>query len=213
MPTGTAHSRDASVGVTAGGTVVSAREKVPSPVQRSIPTNTRAPMPEARRPGRATRLSVAPAMPAASMMRKAPRRGEPSNVLTAAKLPADAMTVTAIGGASFFARRTVRAANPPPIAMSGPSGPSTAPRLSVASAASTMPGRSRIAAGPDPAVKPRAGECPAVPGRWRMVRDTSSPLSISQGTGHQAGVPPSKRSDGRSPKRYRWSAPVSARKP
>ena len=165
MPTATAHSSDASVGGTPGGTVVSASEKLPSPVQASIPTKTRAPMPDARRPGSATRLSVAPAMPAASMMRKAPSRGEPSNVLTAAKLPADAMIVTAIGGASFFARRTVRAASPPPIAMSGASGPSTAPRLSVAIEASTMPGRSRLAAGPPPALKPRAGEWPAVPGR------------------------------------------------
>ena len=54
-------------------------------------------------------------------------------MLIAAKLPADAMTVSAIGGASFLTRRTVRAARPPPMAMSGASGPSTAPRLSVAS--------------------------------------------------------------------------------
>ena len=62
----------------------------------------------------------------------------------AAKLPADAMIVTAIGGASFFARRTARAPSPPPIAISGASGPSTAPRLSVVSAARTTPGRSRL---------------------------------------------------------------------
>ncbi len=88
------------VGWTPGGTVVSASENVPRPVQASSPTKTSAPMPEASRPGSATRLRVAPAMPAASMMRKAPSSGEPSSVLTAAKLPADAMIVTAIGGAS-----------------------------------------------------------------------------------------------------------------
>ncbi len=69
------------VGWTPGGTVVSASEKVPRPVQASSPTKTSAPMPEASRPGSATRLRVAPAMPAASMMRKAPSSGEPSSVL------------------------------------------------------------------------------------------------------------------------------------
>ena len=69
-------------------------------------------MPDARRPGSATRLRVAPAMPAASMMRKAPSRGEPSSVLIAAKLPADAMIVTAIGGTSFLTRRTVEGREP-----------------------------------------------------------------------------------------------------
>ena len=105
-------------------------------------------MPEASSPGRATRLRVAPAMPAASMMRKAPSSGELSNVLTAAKLPAEAMIVTAIGGASRFTRRTVTAARPPPMAISGASGPRTAPSPRVARAATRIPGRSRPAAGP-----------------------------------------------------------------
>ena len=105
-------------------------------------------------------------MPAASMMRNAPSRGEPSRVLIAAKLPADAMIVTAIGVTSFLTRRTVRAARPPPMAMSGASGPSTAPRLSVASEARTMPGRWRSTGGPPPIWKPRAGEWPPGPGRY-----------------------------------------------
>ena len=100
-------------------------------------------MPDASRPGNATRLSVMPPIPAASMIRNAPSTGEPSSVLIAAKLPADAMTVMAIGGASFLARRTVSAPSPPPIAMRGASGPSTAPRLSVVSAARAMAGSSR----------------------------------------------------------------------
>ena len=99
------------------------------------------------------------------MIRKAPSSGDPSSVLTAAKLPAEAMMVSAIGGASFFARCTVSAARPPPIAISGASGPSTAPRLSVASAARTTPGSSRPVAGPPPVWNPKAGECPPLPGR------------------------------------------------
>ena len=122
-------------------------------------------MPEASRPGRATRLSVAPAIPAASMMRNAPSRGEPSRVLTAAKLPAEAMTVRAIGVASFLTSRTVSAASPDPMAISGASGPSTAPRLSVAREARTMPGRYLSTGGPPPTEKPRAGEWPPGPGR------------------------------------------------
>ena len=43
-------------------------------------------------------------------------------MLIAAKLPADAMIIKAIGGASFFARWTVSAPSPPPIAISGASG-------------------------------------------------------------------------------------------
>ena len=113
----------AMVGSTWGGTVVSASEKSPRPVKESRPTKTSAPMPDASRPGNATRLSVAPPIPAASMIRNAPRMGEPSSVLMAAKLPADAMMVRAIGGASFFTRCTASAARPPPIAIKGASGP------------------------------------------------------------------------------------------
>ena len=76
----------ANVGGTPGGTDGSASEKVPRPVQLSKPTKTSAPMPEASKPGSATRLSAAPPIPATSMIRKAPSTGEPSSVLTAAKL-------------------------------------------------------------------------------------------------------------------------------
>ena len=88
-----AQARVANVGGTAGGTDGSASEKVPRPVQLSRPTKTSAPMPEASRPGSATRLSVMPPIPATSMIRNAPSTGEPSRVLIAAKLPADAMIV------------------------------------------------------------------------------------------------------------------------
>ena len=156
-PMARAQAMVATVGSAAGGTVVRASEKSPRPVQLFRPTKTSAPTPEASSPGSATRLSVAPAMPAASMIRNAPSRGDPSNVLMAAKLPADAMIVRAIGGASFFTRCTVRAASPPPMAIRGASGPRTAPRLSVASAARMMPGSSLSPVGP-PALKPKAGE-------------------------------------------------------
>ena len=103
-PIAAAQAMVAIVGSTLGGTVVSASEKPPSPVNESSPTNISAPMPEASSPGSATRVNMAPPIPAASMIRKAPRIGEPSRVLTAAKLPADAITVRANGGVSFFAR-------------------------------------------------------------------------------------------------------------
>ena len=164
-PITTAQAIVATVGSTAGGTEVSASENVPRPVQLSRPTKTRAPTPEASSPGRATRLSVAPPMPAASMIRKAPSRGEPSSVLIAAKLPAEAITVTAIGGASFFSRWMVSAARPPPIAIRGASGPRTAPRLERGEGgegdARQLAVRGHAAAG----VEPERGGVAAVPGQ------------------------------------------------
>ena len=190
-----------------------ASEKVPSPVQWSSPTNTRAPVPEANRPGSATRLRVAPLTPATSMIRKAPSSGDPSKVLIAAKLPAEAMMVSAIGGASRFSRRTVRAANPPPMAISGASGPRTAPRASVTSAANTMPGSSRSTGAPPSVWNPKAGECPPLPGKKRIVIPTSSPHNATTGTGHHAGTWSPKRSCGQSSNRVVWILSTSARKP
>ena len=53
----------------------------------------------------------------------------------AVKLPAAAIIVVTCGGASFLASRTAHTPSPPPSAISGASGPSTTPRLSVANAA------------------------------------------------------------------------------
>ncbi len=189
-PITSAHPRVPNVGGTPGGTDDRASEKVPSPVQLSRPIKTSAPNPEASRPGNATRLSVIPPIPAASMIKNAPRTGEPSSVLIAAKLPADAMIVSAIGGASFLIRRTVKAARPPPIAINGASGPSTAPRLSVVSAARMMQMSSGPVGGPPPVLNPKAGEWPPLPGRYRMVSPVNSPHSTNQGTGHHAGAAP-----------------------
>src|SRR4051794_9708500 len=71
----------ATVGSTLGGTVVRDSENSPRPVQLLRPTKTSAPIPDASRPGSATRLSVGPATPAVSMIRKAPSSGEPNRVL------------------------------------------------------------------------------------------------------------------------------------
>jgi hypothetical protein len=146
-------------------------------------------------------------------MRNAPSTGEPSNVLTAAKLPAEARIVTAIGAASFLARRTASAPNPAPIAINGASGPRTAPRLSAAIAARAMPGRSRPTGAPPPAWNPKAGEWPPFPGRWRMARAVSRPDNSSHGTGHQAGAAAPKIWVGSSEKTYPWIAATRARKP
>ncbi len=80
-----------------------------------------------RRGRRASVRSCRPPSPEASMSRNAPRRGDPSSVLIAAKLLAAARTDAACWGTSRRARRTARTASPPARAMSGISGPSTAP--------------------------------------------------------------------------------------
>ena len=147
-----------------GGTSGNDREKVPSPVQESRPMKISDPTPAATRPGTSTSPSVGPPSPEASISRNAPSRGDPSSVLTAAKLPAAATTAVAWSGTSRLARRTANAARPAPSAISGASGPSTAPRLRVASAAIAMPGSS-IGDGTPPALNPSAGEWPPRPGR------------------------------------------------
>ena len=161
-----------------------AKENVPNPVKESRPTKTRVPMPAARSPGTRTRPSIGPPSPTASMRRNAPAMGEPKSVLIAAKLPAAAMTVIAVGGASRRARRTAMTPRIPPMAMSGASGPRTMPRLSVARAATITPGRS-IGSGVPPAWNPSAGEWPAVPGQ---ILDGQADQQT--GDGHQRERPP-----------------------
>lgn len=82
------------------------------------------------------------AIPPATMRRKAPVRGEPSRVATAAKLPAAPITTLACSGASRLMRWTASTLMPLPMAMRGASGPRTTPRLSVAKEARKMPGSS-----------------------------------------------------------------------
>ena len=89
--------------------------------------------------------------------------GEPRSVLIAAKLPAAPITTLAVA-ASRLIRCTARMPMPLPMAISGASGPSTAPKLRVANAAMMMPGSSIGGTGPD-GLNPSAGLCPPVPGR------------------------------------------------
>ena len=100
------------------------------------------PTPAASRPGTSTSSSVAPPSPDASISRNAPSSGEPSSVLMEAKLPAAATMAVTRSGASRLTSRMAQTPRPAPSAISGASGPSTTPRLSVASAASTTPGSS-----------------------------------------------------------------------
>ena len=149
--------------------------------------NTNDPTPAASRPGTSITPSSGPPKPATSIRRNAPTRGEPRRVLMAAKLPAAPMTTVACAGASFLTRCTMSTASPPPIAMRGASGPRTAPRQRVRSAAMTMPGNiSVVGAGLD--LKPSAGECPPVPGRNWMVAATAAPAITRMGRGHHAGA-------------------------
>ena len=182
-----AQTRVANVGGTAGGTDVSASEKLPRPVQLSRPTKTNAPIPEASRPGSATRLSVIPLTPATSMIKNAPSTGEPSSVLIAAKLPADVI-ISAIGGASFFARLTVSAARPPPIAISGASpehGAEAQCGQRCEGDAWELACSGRASAG----LKAKCGRMPPLPGRYRMTKAVNRPHNTNQGTGHHAGAP------------------------
>ena len=101
-----------------------------------------APIPAANSPGASTTLAAPPPIPAASSSKNAPASGEISRVAMAAKLPAAPITMMACSGASRLIRCTISTAMPAPMRTSGASGPSTAPKHKVASAAMKMPGRS-----------------------------------------------------------------------
>ena len=73
------------------------------------------------------------------------------------------------------------------MAISGASGPSTAPNVSVANAASSTPGSS-IGGSAPAALKPSAGGWPPVPGRRRIASAVSTPESASSGSGHHVGA-------------------------
>ena len=185
---------------------------MPRPVNSSSPTNTRNPIPAASRPGSRATASIVPPSPATSSIRKVATMGDPSNVLIAAKLPAVAMMATAPGGASRFTVRIASAARPPPMAINGASGPSTAPSDSVANAARNTPGSSIGGVGP-PCWNPPDGEWPEFPGRDWMHHATSSPDNANSGTGHQTGVVSNPNPPGRSSNRASWSQSTSTRNP
>ena len=64
----------------------------------SRPRKISAPMPAESSPGTSTTPSIGPPSPAASSSRNAPSSGDPNSALTAAKLPAVAITMLACGG-------------------------------------------------------------------------------------------------------------------
>jgi hypothetical protein len=107
-------------------------------------------------------------------------------VLMAAKLPAEATTARARSGTGRRAKPTASAASPPPSRISGISGPSAAPKISVASAARITPGSCSRVGGPC-ILKPPAGEGPPRPGKYVIARAVSTPPTASTGSGHQAG--------------------------
>ena len=147
-----------------------------------------APTPEASSPGTSTRPIIGPPSPDASISKNAPVIGDPSSVLMAAKLPAAPSTLTPWAGTGRRRAALVAStARPLPSAMSGISGPITAPKASDASAAQMTPGSSTGAGGGCTA-KPGAGDAPPLPGRYRMARAASTPPMISIGNGHQAGA-------------------------
>ena len=128
---------------------------------------------------------VAPPRPLASITSTAATIGEPKITEIAAKLPAAAMIRSSCGGASRLASLTESIASAAPMAMSGASGPSTAPRPRVATAASTMPGN--IAGSFPPTWSPCAGTCPPLPGRYRIARATGIPASPTTTGYHHDG--------------------------
>ena len=163
IPIPTAQKNSATFGVVNVGMSGTAREKSPKPVHESSPMKMSEPMPAASRPGTSTTPSIAPS-PDTSMSRNAPVSGDPRSVLIAAKLPAAAITTLARCGAFRRIRCTARTPIPLPMAMSGASGPSTAPQLRVTKAAMMMPGSSTGGTAPE-GLNPSAGACPPVPGR------------------------------------------------
>ena len=178
----------------------------------SRPRKISVPRPAARSPGTSTSTSIGPPRPEASSSRNAPSSGDPNSELMAAKLPVAAITAAAVGGASRAVSLTASTPSPLPMRINGASGPSTAPKASVASAASTTPGSWAGGSGPA-ALKPSAGEWPPVPGRYRIASAASSPESASSGSGHHTGAESNPRVFGRSVKTASCSQSTNARNP
>jgi hypothetical protein len=182
-------------------------------VRESRPTKISVPMPAATSPGTRTTPIIGPPNPAASISTNAAMRGVPTSVLNAAKLPAAAITARVVAGTSRVARRTAQAPRPAPRAMSGASGPITAPRARPVNAARKIPGSSMAVGGGPPALNPSAGDSPPSPGRYRMVSATSRPASTSSGAGHHTGTSSKPSCPGRSVYSHSCSSLTSHRKP
>jgi len=111
--------------------------------------------------------------------------GDPNTIAKEAKLPAAAITMTTLSGASRLAMRTARTPSPAPSAITGMDGPRTSPRPNAASPASKTPGRSM--GGVAPGAKPSAGTRPPFPGRRTIANALIKPAIASTGRGHHQG--------------------------
>ena len=191
-----AHRNSDTPGLPAGGMSGTASEKVPRPVQLSSPMKISEPTPAASSPGASTTPSIAPPIPATSIIRNAAGKRRAEERADRCEAPGGTdhrnghlrrVALDQVDGEDSEAaadrdQRRLRAR--------------TTPRLRVANEAMTMPGSSIGGTGPD-ALNPSAGLCPAVPGRYRIVSATSRPLSASSGIDHQAGWLSKPRSPGR----------------
>ncbi len=157
------------------------------PVQEPMPSETSEPIPAAIRPGTRTILNWEPPSPIASIRIIDAIRGEPRRKETAAKVDEAATMSTICCGGSFCNRLAASTPSPPPIAISGASGPITAPRPIEARAARVTPGR---ASGPSRSVlSPFAGVWPPLPGRRTIAKAAISPAMASTTRYHQFGAP------------------------
>ena len=191
----------------------SASENVPSPVQWPRPMKISEPMPAASSPGSITSSSAAPPIPDASISRNAPIIGEPSSVLIAAKLPADATTTFALSGASRLASRTAQTPSPPPRAISGASGPSTIAEAQGRQGSEHDAGqlaRRRSAARLEPVGRRVPAGAGQVPDRERDQHAGDAPAAVSATTAASACRP---RPRGRLVKIHPCSLLTSARNP
>ena len=153
----------------------SGRASVPigSPVQFPSPVNSTAPTPPETKQGTMATMTVPLAIATTSSSRITATSGLPKMVAIAAADPASAMSLRPCGSDPSFVRSAANSARPPPRAISGASGPITAPSDRPARAASVTPGRLRGSVSPPP--RPSAGTCPPWPGRYRMAAPTARP--------------------------------------
>ena len=180
-----------------------------TPVHDPSPISISDPIPAASRPGIRTSGRRRPAKPAASISSTAAISGEPNRNETPAKVPQAATIVCKSGGASARILRIAKKPSPPPSAIRGASGPTTAPRPIPAIAASRTPGRSIGSVGD--AFKPSAGMCPPRPGRRAIANATIRPANASQGSGHHNGVWSYPSASGRSVYTPSWTSFTASR--
>lgn len=155
------------------------------PVQSPKPVNTMAPTPLESSAGSITANSCGPPTPATSISSTAATKGLPKIAEIAAAAPAAPSSAVLAGVAGTRTRSRKSRARPPPRAISGDSGPSTAPSGRPARAASATPGRAEAAT--PSACRPEAGMCPPRPGSHATIRPTSTPARSIGGSGHHHG--------------------------